>query len=194
MVIINPIVIPFRELNETLREDLISEMLESFRCGREPFIENFVRTKVPHSEETGSSKSYFIIDQDRSDTRNICILAYYCLALKVMCITKEITGKDVQRLKLRNKTQKHVPTYYIAQLAKNDIYQDEIIGKDILDSAISSILKAVKFVGGRVVWAEAKRENSGVMQFYLNNGFTELQTEKQEDNKIYSHLVRIVKY
>ncbi len=187
-------VISFTELKENLnKKDLVCSMLESFRCAREPFIENFVRTKVPHSEETGSSKSYFIIDKDRSDTSHICVLAYYCLALKVMCITKEISGNDVKRLKLKDKTQKHVPTYYIAQLAKNDTYKEDIEGKDILNSAISTVLKAVKFVGGRVVWAEAKKENSGVMQFYLNNGFTELQTERQEDNKVYSHLIRIVK-
>ncbi|MCG7848192.1 MAG: hypothetical protein MIO93_03310 [ANME-2 cluster archaeon] len=140
----------------------------------------------------GTSKSYFIVDIDRTDENYICFLAYYSLALKVICLKEELSGKK-RGLINAQKGQKAVPTYYIAQLAKNDKYKDEIFGDEILESALDIINKAAKFVGGRIVWVEAKAENEGVVKFYQKNGFKELQREEQDDG-VYCHLIKRIKY
>ena len=173
-------------------EGHLSKMLQHFCCEREPFIEDFVRNKTIQSEKLGTSKSYFIIDIDRCDKNYICILAYYSLALKVICLKKEISGKNRDLMKVQ-KTQKVYPAYYIAQLAKNDEYKDEMHGNEILESALDPIIKAAKCVGGRIVWVEAKYENKGVVKFYQNNGFKELQKEEQNDG-IYCHLIKRIEY
>ncbi|WP_048063285.1 hypothetical protein [Methanococcoides burtonii] len=173
---------------DQLEEDEVLGMLENFDCRRETFIEDFVKNKSIHSEKMGNTKSYFILDGNRDE---LCILGYYALTLKVICLP-ELTKKQAKKLHLKNPEDKYLPTYYIALLAKNDTYKDQIKGKNILNSALNKIGEAVKCVGGRAVWVEAKKKNDGVFNFYTSNGFQEFQVEEQEDGQ-YSHLLRVVK-
>lgn len=192
MIIINFISIPFSEMVKTLNEEIIDDMLKMFCCRREPFIETFIKEKIFSAEEMGSTKSYFILDEDRSDSNTLCAVGYYALSLKVLVINKGMSKKKVKALHLMD-NEDHIPTYYIALLAKNDKYEKEIQGKEIINCAMSTIIEAVKCVGGRVVWVEAKNKNKKVVDFYINNGFKEFQQELQDDGEVYSHLLKIVK-
>jgi len=184
---INPIAILFRELLEEFTEEEVDTILESFKCRQETFIENFVQQKSKHSEKMGDTKSYFILDENNTD---LCVLGYYALTLKVIHL-EDISSKKAKSLHLKETKDQYIPTYYIALLAKNDMYKDEIDGKSILDSALATIQNAAQNVGGRVVWVEAKKQNEGVVNFYQQNGFKEFQVELQPDGQ-YSHLLKIV--
>lgn len=187
MIIIKPITIPFKELLDKFETDDIESLLSSFQCTQERFIEDFVQKKCMQSELMGDTKSYFILDEDKSGLR---ILGYYALTLKVIYLA-EISGNKAKKLHQKEKTDLHIPTYYIAILAKNDPYKDIIKGSCILESALATIQTAAKKVGGRVVWVEAKKEHAGVINFYQENGFTEFQVEEQDDG-FYSHLLKTV--
>lgn len=192
MIIINLILMPFSELIKSLDKKIIDDMLENFYCERESFIEDFIKRKSYHAETMGSSKSYFILDEDRSDSDHLCALGFYALSLKVWVLKKDISKNNLKKLHLQNKYENHISTYYIALLGKNDIYRKEINGKQIIDCAINTIIEAIKCVGGRVTWVEARKKNQKVIDFYINNGFKVFQTELQDDEE-YSHLIRIVK-
>lgn len=187
MVIIKPIAIPFKELLEEFEQGDIESLLNSFQCARECFIEDFVQNKCIQSETMGDTKSYFILDQDDNGLR---VLGYYALTLRVIHLA-EISGKKAKKLHQKEKTDLHIPTYYIAILAKNDLYREVIDGSSILESALTTIQDAANKVGGRVVWVEAKKEHAGVIDFYQKNGFTEFQVEEQHDG-LYSHLLKTV--
>ncbi|WP_406657919.1 hypothetical protein V7O62_05005 [Methanolobus sp. ZRKC2] len=188
MIYIDPIAIPFRELLSEFSEEEIGLMIKSFTCSREPFIEDFVQNKCIHAEKMGDTKSYFILDNDSQDLE---VLGYYALTLKVICL-KEVSKKKAKLLHLSDTVNQYIPTYYIAILAKNDQYKDNIEGSKILHSALEMIQNASDFVGGRVVWVEAKKQHPGVTKFYEENGFKEFQEEEQEDG-LYSHLLKVIK-
>jgi hypothetical protein len=184
---IDPITIPLRELRNQFKDEDISAKLQSFHCCREEFIENYVRNKSVHAEIMGDVKSYLILDTESTD---LCILGYYALTLKVIHL-RNISGSKAKCLHLKKKEDHYIPTYYIALLAKNDIYKESITGNDILNSALATIQNASLSVGGRAVWVEAKKENQGVVDFYQQNEFKEFQQEEQHDG-IYLHLIKTV--
>ncbi len=195
MININLITIPLSELiksvdNGVVDKETLDCMLKSFSCEREPFIENFIRKSSIQAEIMRSSKSYFILNEDQRDY--LRAFGFYSLSLKVFYISNGISKKRKEKLGVKN-NQTHIATYYIALLAKNDTYKEKIEGKLILDSAMGKIAKAMKHVGGRITWVEAKKKNRKVIDFYIDNGFKEFQNEKQEDGEYYSHLLKIIK-
>lgn len=195
MVTINPITIPFSELIKSAEKGQIdkgtlAELLQNFSCKREPFIENFVRNSCYQAEIMRSSKSYFILDEDQPDF--LCALGFYSLSLKVFYTSNDISKKKLEKLGIRKKEASKA-AYYIALLAKNDAYKDEIEGNIILESAMGKIVEAMRRVGGKIVWVEAKKKNQAVIDFYSTNGFDEFYTEKQEDGEHYSHLINFIK-
>ena len=163
-------------------------MLENFSCKREPFIENFIRKSCYQAEIMRSSKSYFILDEDEKDY--LRALGFYSLALKVFYLNESMSKKKKRKLGVKD-NQTHIATYYIGLLAKNENYSKEIEGKLILDSAMGKIAEAMRHVGGKVTWVEAKKKNQKVIDFYITNGFQEFQTEKQEGVE-HSHLAKII--
>jgi hypothetical protein len=163
-------------------------MLEDFSCKREPFIENFIRRSCYQAEIMRSSKSYFILDEDEKDC--LRALGFYSLALKAFYINEGMSNKKKKKLGVKD-NQPYIATYYIGLLAKNEKYSKEIEGKLILDSAMGKIAEAMRHVGGKVTWVEAKKKNQKVIDFYINNGFQEFQTEQQEEGE-HSHLAKII--
>jgi hypothetical protein len=195
MISINLITVPLSELiksvdNGEIDKDTLKYMLETFSCKKEPFIENFIRKSSTQAEIIRSSKSYFILDEDQRDY--LCALGFYSLSLKVFYISNSISKKKKEKLGVTD-NQTHIATYYIALLAKNDTYKEKIEGKLILDSAMGKIVEAMKHVGGKITWVEARKKHQKVIDFYMNNGFKDFQTEEQEDGEYYSHLLKIIK-
>ena len=161
MIIINPICISCQDLLKEYSEEEIKTIVSSFSCPREPFIEDFVQQKCIHAEKMGNTRSYFIFDAD-----DFALLGYYALTLKILHL-KKISKKKAKALHLPDNVNQSLPTYYIGLLAKNETYKDQIEGKYILENALDIIETAADYVGGRVIWLEAKKCNQGVMNLSL---------------------------
>lgn len=76
------------------------------------------------------------------------------MALKVLKISPAITKSQVKKLDGLYKNIDEMPVYLIGQLGKNDDYQQCISGKEIVDYALSIILKSFQLVGGRIILHE----------------------------------------
>lgn len=185
MINIDLVCISGQDILNEYSEDVVSSFLSTFSCPLEPFIEEFVQNKCISAEKIGKTRSYFIID---FENKQPLLLGYFALTLKILYL-KQISKKKASSLHLSGNTEQRIPAYYIALLAKNQTYKDQIDGKVILDNAVNIIETAADHVGNHAIWLEAKKQNAGVMAFYLSNKFKEFQEETQDDGT-YSHLVR----
>ncbi len=177
-----------------INTELLNNMLSDFSCSKEESIENFVRENAINAEKSGTCISYFIIDEDKSTSNTICVLGYYGVSLKSLKIQKDtnVSGRLQRKLKLKKESDRIVPAYLIAQLAKNDKFKNDISGDEILNHALDTVLTAIKCVGGNLVWVEANRERKNVMDFYSRNGFKEIQSETR-DGIEFSQLFKLIK-
>lgn len=89
------------------------------------------------------------------------------------------------------KDQDGIPSYFIAQLGKNDMFKYNFKGEYLLDEAVNLVYECMEILGGTIVWLEADKEANYVVNFYKNYGFTELQSEIQEDKV---ERIQLVKY
>jgi hypothetical protein len=110
------------------------------------------------------------------------LIGYFTLALQVFSIgdlnlsNSKIKEFDGISAKKYGEKITDLPVYLIGQLAKNHEYADIYNGRDLLESALSEILKSQEFVGGRLVLVESKNEEK-LTKFYSNNGFTLIQQD-----------------
>ena len=87
--------------------------------------------------------------------------------------------------------QEGIPSYFIAQLGKNDMFKYNFKGKYLLDEAVNIVYDCIGLLGGTIVWLEANKEADSVVKFYKNNMFIELQYEMQEDGV---EKIQMIKY
>ncbi|MDD1771309.1 MAG: hypothetical protein LUQ09_00120 [Methanomassiliicoccales archaeon] len=81
-----------------------------------------------------------------------------------------------------------VPCYPLGQVGKNDVYEDDINGKEIIEFALNVIMDAHEMVGGRFVSVDCKDVN-GLLNFYKVNDFSLLP---EKDDHGYYQLVKFL--
>jgi predicted GNAT family N-acyltransferase len=88
------------------------------------------------------------------------------------------------------KEQDGIPSYFISQLGKNDMFKYNFKGEYLLNEAVNIIYKCIEMLGGNIVWLEANKGADYVTNFYKDYGFIELQSELQEDELERTQLVK----
>ena len=119
-----------------------------------------------------------MVDEDALDDGDFRILAYFSLALKSLKLEHSLSKTRIKKINgLSNKIE-DTPVYLLGQLGKNELYQEETEGKDILEEYVFPVVaQAVKFVGGRIILIECAN-NEKLISFYGNNGFIYLQEDE----------------
>ena len=139
-------------------------MLGSFRCGRNPDIETYLKTKAVTHEKLNISRTYLIMDDEFN------ILAYFTLLIKPIMLN------DLSRAK-RKEIASHLEIrtdsatgYLLGQFGKNDLFKSEISGQVMWDYAYNIILRCHINVGLRFVYLECENVQ-GLIHSYHDKGF-----------------------
>ncbi len=166
-------------LREILSADsdgsVVSKDLSSFKCGRDPDVEGFLKENAIPFEKAHKSRTYIVVNRESATQRELRILAYFSIALSNMKISDTVSKTTRRRLSGIFEDSE-TPCYLIGQLAKNDIYEGDIQGKELIEYALSMFKIAHDLVGGRFVRVDCKNIPH-LVDFYKANGFGELQTD-----------------
>ena len=165
--------------------ELLSQILSSFSCERDEDIENFLYSKAVEFEKLSKARTYLICDEEQISKEGfyleqLKIYGYVAIALKILSVPEEWSNRKRKELdglsaKIHGEPIKDFSCYLIGQLSRNSkVSHDSISGKDLLQMAYDVIAAAVDAVGGRYMMIEC-REEKKLVDFYLANGFEEIQ-------------------
>lgn len=185
------IVVPYNKFIQYSDEEKAKKTLNSFFCSKDSDIQDFIRNKMEIFDDRSICRSYLILDRKNSNDENFYILGFFALALKILTVNQDkLTRKQKKDMNLL-RDQDGIPSYFIAQLGKNDMFKYNFKGKYLLDEAVNIVYECMEMLGGNIVWLEANKEADYIVRFYKNNGFIELQSEVQEDEV---ERIQLVKY
>lgn len=187
---LDPIVVSYRQLTQA-DKGKVDRTLSSFYCSKDLDIQDFVRHKMERFDDKSICRSYLILDRENSDDENFCILGFFALALKILTVDQNKLNSKQKRDMNLLREQEGIPSYFIAQLGKNDMFKYNFKGKYLLDEAVNIVYDCIGLLGGTIVWLEANKEADSVVKFYKDNKFIELQSEMQEDGV---ERIQMIKY
>lgn len=188
---IDPIIVPYSKFSQFSSEEKAKKTLDSFYSSKDFDIQDFIRNKMENFEDRSICRSYLILDQKNSDDENFYILGFFSLALKILTVDQDkLTRKQKVDMNLL-KDQDGIPSYFIAQLGKNDMFKYNFKGEYLLDEAVNLVYECMEILGGNIVWLEANKRANYIVDFYKKYGFLELQSEIQEDKV---ERIQLVKY
>ncbi|MCC4765357.1 hypothetical protein FXW07_01535 [Methanosarcina sp. DH1] len=187
---LDPIVVSYKQLTEFADKDKVNRTLSSFYCSKDPDIQDFVRCSMDKFDDKSICRSYLILDRKNSDDENFCVLGFFALALKILRVDQSKLSRKQKKDMNLLREQEGIPSYFIAQLGKNDIFKYNFKGKYLLDEAVNIVYDCIGLLGGTIVWLEANKEADSVVKFYKDYGFIELQSELQEDGVKRMQLVK----
>jgi len=117
---------------------------------------------------------------------------YITLAMKPLDIPKKTSKTQLKKKKSsipQIDDDYIISCFLIGQLAKNDLYEDKITGKEIMELAYMKIIEAQELVGGRVILLDVYKFHNSVIRFYENEGFKKVQMISEDQEYI-----QMVKY
>ena len=169
--------------------ELLSRILSSFSCERDEDIENFLHSRAVEFEKLSKARTYLICDEEQISKEEfyldqLKIYGYVAIALKILSVSEEWSNRKRKALdglsaKIHGEPIKDFSCYLIGQLSRNSkVSHDSISGKDLLQMAYDVIAAAVDAVGGRYMMIEC-REEKKLVDFYLANGFEEIQRSSE---------------
>ena len=176
--------VPLQKLTEMASEEVLSEVISTFKCAKDSDIEGFINNKAVLFNRKGKSKTHLVLNQDALEKGDIEIVAYFSLAIHLLKVPEGTSASQVRRLdglysRKGGDPITEIPSFLIGQLAKNDTYASSISGSLLLEYALSAISSAEEIVGGRVVYIEC-RDIPKVISFYENNGFKVLRSDPDD--------------
>jgi GNAT superfamily N-acetyltransferase len=136
---------------EKLRAD---HDLSQFDCG-EPALDDWLRRRALHNEESGASRTYVVCAGQQ-------VVGYYALAVGAVAHA-EAPGR------VRRNMPDPVPVMIIGRLAVHKNYQGRRIGPALLRDAVLRTLQAADIAGIRAILVHAISEPA--RRFYENCGF-----------------------
>ena len=158
--------------------------IAKFQCRRDKELENFLRERAFLFEETGKSRTYFLLDEYPLCHGEVRILAYCAVAPQVMFVPPSMPVRQIQRLdglsgKIHGRKVGALPVYLIGQLAKNDDYANETTGHDVLLYVWEVFRQVHQAIGGRIVMVDVKSSADGLIRFYENEHFRFISSNEE---------------
>jgi predicted N-acetyltransferase YhbS len=128
--------------------------LSSFESG-EPVLDDWLRRRALHNEETGASRTYVVCEGRK-------IVGYYSLAVGAVAHA-DAPGR------VRRNMPDPVPAMILGRLAINMAHQGTGIGTGLLRDAVLRTIQAAEIAGIRVILVHAISE--AAKRFYEKHGF-----------------------
>lgn len=141
-------------------------------------MQSFLVNKSILFEQISKSRTFLIVDEDALNDGDFRLLAYFSLALKSLKLDNSLSKTRIKKIDgLSNKIE-DTSVYLLGQLGKNELYQKDIEGKEILEKYVFPLVtQAVKYVGGRIILIECTNKER-LISFYGNNRFVYLQEDE----------------
>ena len=168
------------------KEKLLN-LLQTFKCSRNPDIEVFLHKTALEFELRDKSRTYLWLCPLQGQ---LVVAGYFTLALDVVELPETLSKSLKRKLSKGYAPKKpYLPAYLIGQLGRSDRVPKELLpGELILKEALSLVKEASSIVGNRLVIvdvAENGTENTQrLIDWYKNFGFKELDLLEAKDKKL----------
>lgn len=173
-------------------EETIQELISIFVCEKDKDIENFLKEKAILFEKLGKSRTYFIFDENDDEFK---ILAYFTLAMQVLKVPEELlSGRKTKEFdgfssKIRGAKITEFPAILIGQLGKNDLYSGAVLGSEVMEYCLVTLLEGQIRLGGRIIMLECK-DVPYIISLYKSFGFQKLEKDYEKDELL--HMIKIL--
>lgn len=133
--------------------------LETFKCSKNPDVENYLhnKEKALRLQKESVSRTYLFINTENED-----IMAYFSLAIKPVIIKENHDITPTKKKKMNIKKEDNIEicsTFLIGQIGRADNYTREDIDlKVILDYIFAVINKIRALIGGKIIMIEVEKE------------------------------------
>lgn len=163
------------ESRDAHKKDLLSDLISSFTCPKNPDIERFLKNSAVEFTKKQQSVTYLAFKREESPL----FVGYFALTIKpfkvgVNDIPSNTWRRKIERVaRFDEKTQIYSAAgYLIAQLGKNytDGMNELVTGSELLDLALNVIHRIQYRIGGMIAFLDAENSNS-LTDFYTHNGF-----------------------
>lgn len=151
-----------------------------------------MKNKAIEFEKLGKSRTFIIYGEESEDLK---ILAFFTLAMQVLKIPESFSNRKIKEFdgfnaKINGSRITEFPAILIGQIGKNDIYNDEISGYEIMQYCLSTLLDGQMRLSGRIILLECKNVPY-LINFYNQFGFEKLDRDYEKDELL--QLIKILK-
>ena len=189
-------VISIGDYSRCIGENNVDVVLQTFDCGLNFEVQNFLLRKAMQAEKLKSAITYLVFDAQSTD-----LVGYFTLVLKSFSILRDNLSSNNRKLisrfaELNERSGEYTTALYlIAQIGKNYAIEESlrITGGVLLNLAIEKLRDAQKIVGGKLVLVEREAERTKLHDFYKANGFKSWNSRYDKNDKIqYDQMIRVV--
>ncbi|MCL1866024.1 MAG: hypothetical protein FWF82_01285 [Oscillospiraceae bacterium] len=165
--------VPLRQLIGTNKEESLRLSVGKFSC-RDKDIENFLKNKAFEFDIRHKSRTYIIVDDEADFDKEVIIYGFFTLTFKTLELNKTLSKSIIKRIDGFSKDVQTTEAILIGQLGKNENYQNDLNGQEILEYVFDNVYVVHNLAGGRIVFLECD-ESPKLVEFYSRNGFEPLQ-------------------
>ena len=189
-------VISIGDYSRCIGENNVDVVLQTFDCGLNFEVQNFLLCKAMQAEKLKSAITYLVFDAQSTD-----LVGYFTLVLKSFSILRDKLSSNNRKLisrfaELNERSSEYTTALYlIAQIGKNYAIEESqrITGGVLLNLAIEKLRDAQKIVGGKLVLVEREAERTKLHDFYKANGFKSWNSRYDKNDKIqYDQMIRVI--
>lgn len=140
-------------------------------------VTTFLKEKAIEYDKSNRSKTFLMFDDVTND-----LLGYFTLAVKSVDFCEKVTASTRTKIAGHNTFDDFAIFYLIGQLGRDKNLSEKGFGSILLDTAILYLTEVQHIIGLRYCLIETKKskDNEGVIQFYLDNNFKNLQIDKTD--------------
>jgi hypothetical protein len=168
------------------KEKLLN-LLQTFKCSRNPDIEVFLHKTALEFELRDKSRTYLWLYPLQG---RLVVAGYFTLALDVVELPESMSKSLKKKLGKGYVPKKpYLPAYLIGQLGRSDKVSREFLpGEAILRRALSLVKEASSIVGNRLVIVDVaesgEQEAQRLVNWYKSFGFKELDYLEAEGKEL----------
>ena len=189
-------VISISDYSRSIGENNVDIVLQTFDCGLNLEVQNFLLRKAMQAEKLKSAITYLVFDAQTTD-----LVGYFTLVLKSFSILRDKLSSNNRKLisrfaELNERSGEYTTALYlIAQIGKNYAIEESqrITGGALLNLAIEKLRDAQKIIGGKLVLVEREVERTKLHDFYKANGFKSWNSRYDNNDEIlYDQMIRVI--
>jgi hypothetical protein len=146
-------------------------------CCRDEGVQNFLNNKALDYERRNLARTYLIVDEEKFNSNELSILAYYTLSIKALVFSENLSKRKRKEIDAFSKESMATGAILIGQLGKDFNIGGVITGQEIMRFVIDAVYCAFDIAACRISYLECQPIVK-LMEFYKSCGFVYLQDNK----------------
>lgn len=140
-------------------------------------VTSFLKEKAIQYNKSNRAKTFLLFDDISYD-----LLGYFTLAVKSVAYCENVVKSTRTKIAGHDTDDNFAIFYLIGQLGRDKNLSKKGFGSILLHTALSYLTKVQPIIGLRycLIETEKSKENEGVIRFYIDNGFKNLQIDKTD--------------